>query len=307
MLFSRARFSAIFFVIFMLAGCAWLQFGAPENNSGASASAQNSDSTSGGDKDPTVASSAPRVYAFVNGQPLYYNMIEEAYRALEARAGADGTQPPPRQEFFQGYIDGTLLLQFANKNGLDKDPDYLEKLDELQRQLLVEHALEHSISQNLAATEAEIAQYHNDHPAEFETPQRIQVRHILVANREEAEAALARIRAGESFNTVAEEVSIHASRRLGGTLPPFARGTFNTAFEDAAFALKVGELSSVVRTDLGYHIIEKTAEIPAKRRTLDEAHSEIADRLLAQKKAAARDKFLEQLRSGARIELLATP
>ncbi|MFH0793345.1 MAG: peptidyl-prolyl cis-trans isomerase [bacterium] len=251
--------------------------------------------------------SAPRVYATVNGQPIEYNMIEQAYRERETQAAAEGVPAPAKQDFFQAYIDGTLLLQYAKKNGLDKDPAYLEKLDELQRQLLVEHALQRQISENVTVTDQEIEQYYNDHPAEFATPEKIQVRHILVATREEAEAALVRIRAGESFHDVAEEVSIHASRRLGGVLPPFARGANNPAFEEAAFALKVGELSSIVKTDLGYHIIEKTAEIPAKRRTLDEVRSEIVVKLLADKRAHARENFLGQLRAGSQIEVLTTP
>ena len=88
------------------------------------------------------------------------------------------------------------------------------------------------------------------------TAEQVHARHILVETREEAEAALARIKGGEDFSAVAAEVSIDTSNKdEGGDLGWFSRGRMVAEFEEAAFALQSGELSEVVETDFGFHII----------------------------------------------------
>jgi parvulin-like peptidyl-prolyl isomerase len=85
----------------------------------------------------------------------------------------------------------------------------------------------------------------------------IRVRHILVEQRYEAEDIEGRLKAGESFETLAQKFSRCPSSREGGDLGRFGRGRMVEAFEEAAFALQVGEVSSPVRTRFGYHLIKR--------------------------------------------------
>lgn len=88
------------------------------------------------------------------------------------------------------------------------------------------------------------------------TGEQVHARHILVQTREEAEQALARIRTGESFEAVAAELSTDDSNREnGGDLGWFSRGMMVDPFDQVAFALQPGELSDVVETTFGFHII----------------------------------------------------
>lgn len=85
---------------------------------------------------------------------------------------------------------------------------------------------------------------------------KVHAAHILVAEKYQAQALINRIEGGESFASVAKKFSLCPSGQGGGDLGYFGRGKMVKEFEDAAFALPVGELSQPVRTDFGWHVIK---------------------------------------------------
>ena len=143
------------------------------------------------------------------------------------------------------------------------------------------------------ATDAEVERYYKEHVAEFEKPRRVKVAHILVRvppvggseAEEKAKAkvleVLKRVRAGEDFAKLAKDVSEDpASAGSGGDLGYVARGEMVPAFEQAAFALKRGEVSQEpVRTPFGYHAIKVTDIQEGGRRPLKEVVAEIKEKL----------------------------
>jgi parvulin-like peptidyl-prolyl isomerase len=86
---------------------------------------------------------------------------------------------------------------------------------------------------------------------------KIRAAHILVKTEEAAKAILARLQAGESFSKLAMELSQCPSGKKGGDLGEFGRGQMVREFELAAFKLKKGEVSGLVKTPFGYHIIKR--------------------------------------------------
>lgn len=87
--------------------------------------------------------------------------------------------------------------------------------------------------------------------------EKIRCAHILVEKESLAKEILEKIKKGEAFSKLAEQYSIDGSRRRGGDLGLFGRGMMVREFENAAFALNKGEVSGIVRTQFGYHIIKR--------------------------------------------------
>ena len=88
-------------------------------------------------------------------------------------------------------------------------------------------------------------------------PSQVHCAHILVKSESEAKAVLERLKKGEKFSAVARAVSRCPSGKKGGDLGTFTRGKMVKEFESAAFALGKGEVSGVVKTQFGYHIIKR--------------------------------------------------
>ena len=82
--------------------------------------------------------------------------------------------------------------------------------------------------------------------------------HILAKTEKEAKVIMERLRKGEKFSKIAKEVSLCPSGKRGGDLGAFSKGKMVREFEKAAFALKKGQISPIVKTKFGYHIIKRT-------------------------------------------------
>ena len=88
-------------------------------------------------------------------------------------------------------------------------------------------------------------------------PNKIHCAHILVKTEKEVNKILERIKKGEKFSIIAKDVSICPSKKRGGDLGTFGRGQMVKEFEKAAFALNKGEISGIIKTQFGYHIIRR--------------------------------------------------
>ena len=88
-------------------------------------------------------------------------------------------------------------------------------------------------------------------------PDEIHCAHILVKIEKEAKAAMERLERGEKFANIAREISLCPSGKRGGDLGTFGRGRMVKEFEEAAFALQKGQISPIVKTKFGYHIVRR--------------------------------------------------
>lgn len=158
-------------------------------------------------------------------------------------------------------------------------------------------------------SQQEIQQYYSQHQAEYQVPEQAKVRHILVkagpgsddaAAREKAAAILKRIRAGANFADEAKKNSDDpGSKEQGGELGPLKRGATVPEFDKAAFSLPVGQVSDLVKTQFGYHILQVEERQTAHTRSLDEVRPIIEATLVRQKEAQAQSAFAQQLAAEA--------
>lgn len=156
-----------------------------------------------------------------------------------------------------------------------------------------------------AVTDAEMQTYYKDHQDEF-TADEVTAQHILVADKALAEKILTQLKAGANFAEMAAKYSIDTTTKdKGGSLGTFGRGQMVTEFEDAAFALKAGELSNVVKTKYGYHIILVTAKKQGLK-TYAEVKTTIQSTLENSALSTVYQKKIKELRKKYGVEYLKT-
>ncbi|HHO75180.1 MAG TPA: hypothetical protein ENN05_01985 [Deltaproteobacteria bacterium] len=167
-----------------------------------------------------------------------------------------------------------MLAWEARKQGLDKRPDIKVKLDNMIEQILA-HEIEQEIRETIKVDEKDIEGYYKDNQDTYSSPAKIKAFHILVDTKDEAESILKEIRGGADFKELARQRSKCPSAAKSGDLGWFERGKMDPSFEKAAFDLNKGEISDVVKSTFGYHLIKVDNIRPARTKTLDQARKTI--------------------------------
>ncbi|MBJ6751072.1 peptidylprolyl isomerase [Geomonas anaerohicana] len=187
--------------------------------------------------------------------------------------------------------------------------------DFTRKDIVINNFIEQKFTAKAAATDAEAKKFYEDNKNQyFMQPEGVRASHILVSvdekatpeerkrAKEKAEALLKRVKAGEDFAAVAKAESSCPSASQGGDLGAFGRGEMVPAFEKAAFALKTGEVSGVVESEFGYHIIKVTDKQEAGAEKFDNVKDKIADFLKRQKVQQEVTSLVEQLKKTAKIQ-----
>jgi len=256
---------------------------------------------------PNLQDESGEILVRIGVKGITRDEFEKRYTEYLLAAETDEEKKITKQEFFQNLILEELLWHYAQREEIDKDPEFRALVNRTKEKLLLEYILKKKLSEKIKVMKEEVAWYYNERMEDFTKPTRIQVRHILTATFEEAEEAVRRLEQGEDFGDVARDMSIHASRDVGGQLPPFSRGTYNKDFEDAAFSLKVGQRSPIIKTELGYHIIEKTGETQRTVTPFEEVKELIRTRIMREKRQRALESFFRRLRTETSVEILEQP
>ncbi|HEU0265647.1 MAG TPA: peptidylprolyl isomerase [Geobacterales bacterium] len=189
-------------------------------------------------------------------------------------------------------------------------------LDQLVRKsIVISNYIEQEIASKVTVSADDAKKFYDDNQDKFKMPESIRASHILVAvdasaskedkekSRKLAEDILKRVKKGEDFAEVAKKESKCPSATVGGDLGYFAQGQMVPPFEEAAFKLKVGEISDVVETKFGYHIIKVTDKKPAGTTPFDEVKERIMEYLKGQQIQKAIMQRVEELHKGAKITI----
>lgn len=215
--------------------------------------------------------------------------------------------PENKVKLLQKLIQERVLASDARRAGIDRDPGVREQLDIMTNNQLTSVFLKREVADKISVSDAEARIYYQLHKDDYKTPESVRVRHILVkadkgsnedtlkATREKAESVLKRIRAGEDFATVAAEVSDDTgSKGKGGDLGFFTKGKMVPEFETAAFGLKPGEVSALVETKYGFHILKCEEIKTAGVMPFEEAKQGIMERVARDTKAARIKEYVDR-------------
>ncbi|MEI7899960.1 MAG: peptidylprolyl isomerase [bacterium] len=179
----------------------------------------------------------------------------------------------------------------------------------------VDKLVEKAVAGVAEPTENDIQAHFEAHQDDFKTGERVLAQHILITpdgdtatSKDEAkakiEAICERVRGGKDF---ADEAAVHSmcpSGKEGGSLGWFSRGMMVPEFDTAAFALKDGEVSEIIETQFGYHIIYKTAHEEAGEADFDLAREQIRDLIRHARRGEAMTAYAEELKAKATIEFV---
>lgn len=254
--------------------------------------------------DPAVGANADgsRVVATVGNEKILEADVEALMQEIPEQARQQYTSPEGRRELVSGLAEIKMLSLEAKKQGLDKSPEMARRIKLMGEQLLA-RKLATSTMEKISVSEEDISAYYNSKPQEFVTGPRAKLSHILVDSEKEALSVLARLKKGEDFAALARELSICPSSQRGGDLGWASRGMMVPEFEKVAFALEKGQLSEVVKTSFGYHVIRCDDIEPQRQVTLDEARGKIEQQLRAQKSEEAIQSLVERVKKDYPVAL----
>lgn len=186
----------------------------------------------------------------------------------------------------------------------------------IRKNIVIDNLLQKEVLEKISVTEADAKQFYDKNQDKFKVPEQTRASHILLGAdqkasaedkkkaKEKAEAIRKRIVAGEDFAAVATSESTCPSAAKGGDLGYFSKGQMVPAFEEAAFSLKPGQISNVVETQFGYHIIKVTDRKQAETIKFNDVKKKIEDYLKGQQAQKPIAEYIENLRKGAKIEML---
>ena len=235
------------------------------------------------------------VLAQVNGKPITNEDVERFIRALGPQ-GQAYRSPQGRAAVLEQLIAQRLFLLDAQRNLMEREPEFKEQLAAVKEQLLMEYAIAKTV-QNVKLSEADVRKYYDDNASEFAGEATVNASHILVDTEEKANEILAKINAGEiSFEDAAAEFSSCPSKANGGNLGDFGRGQMVPEFDTACFEMQVGELRGPVKTQFGYHIIKLNSQSEAKPLTFEEVHDQLYAKMYQEKQQAAYQSKINQLK-----------
>ncbi len=210
----------------------------------------------------------------------------------------------------QTHLGGKARMKaFMANNGFTRD----QMKERIRKGLIVHRLLKREVFRSIRVSEAEMQAFYNRHPEFFKRDEQIRARHLLIAVpdwKDEAgrEQALNRIlalekqiREGMPLGAVALGNSDCPSSKRGGDLGYFTRNQMIQAFSDAAFALQPGDVSQVVETRFGYHLIELIDRQPPSQMAYKNVRDKIELTLRRNKEKAAADAYLRRLKHKARI------
>jgi len=237
---------------------------------------------------PTAAKpAAPEgdVIATYAGNRLDAARVTKEMERLPAPSRAYLQAPDRKKQFVENMILNELLYAEGQKQGYDKDEDIDRQVNDLRRRLVVQRVVR-EFQKPPEITDEQAKKYYDDNPNLYSSTQ-IRASHILVKDEAQAREIRDQLKADPSkFAEIAKEKSTDkTSGAKGGDLGMFGQGRMVPEFERAAFALKPNEISDIVKTQYGYHIILVVERKEGERRPFDQVKEQI--------KATLRNKAIQ--------------
>jgi len=235
------------------------------------------------------------VVATYQGHTLTSGRIAQEFERLPAPSRTYLAAPERKRQFVENLVVNDLLYAEGTQAGYDKDAEITRQVDDLRKRLIVQRVMR-KYQTPPTITDDEVKAQYDQNPILYSTTQ-VHASHILVKDEDTARQLLAEVKAHpEKFADLAREKSTDTvSGRKGGDLGTFSPGRMVPEFDKVAFALHPGEISDVVKTQYGYHIIMVSERKDGEPKPFDQVKEQI--------RAALRNKTIQEQVQGHLDEL----
>ncbi|WP_333859579.1 peptidylprolyl isomerase [Clostridium sp.] len=207
-----------------------------------------------------------------------------------------------RKQLLDEMISFELFYNYGKEIELEKNKDYLVKLEMAKKELLIQETIS-KIMENIKVSNKEVEDYYTSNKSMYKKPENVTAKHILVDSFEKATQISNEIEKGLSFEDAAKKYSSCPSKSEGGNLGTFTKGQMVPEFEAAAFQLEIGVLSKPVKTQFGYHLIKVENKEKDSIKSFDEVKNAIENGLLQEKRTLEYSKCINNLKDKYPIEI----
>jgi len=279
---------------------------------------------------PAVAPVSPdvRIVATLDGDPITLAEFQERF----FRAGYKPEQAAElevKEDFLNRLIERKMLLREAQRkrikiglpeinkriatlsdeNGKDVKEmlssmgiDFEKWKSDIWEDMMIERLLAREVNRRVDVSPSEVRRYYNTHPVEFEKPEQVRARQIVVATEEEARKVMERLKETNDFAGLAREKSTAPEAENGGDLGYFALGDMPLEF-NVVFSLPKGGISGIVKSPYGFHIFKLEDRRGPGKVDFEKAYKQIAEKLRREKEDSRYKQWLAQLRARTKFEV----
>ena len=209
-----------------------------------------------------------------------------------------------KDQFLQSLINRHLLLQEAKRKNLQESETVKRLIERAKEEIMIQGLLDRGISDRVEVTDSEIENHYQENRDNYTEPSMIRASHILVDSELIAIKVQEDLKYGANFADLAREYSLDIpTKDKGGDLGYFAKGELVPAFEQACEKLEAGEVSDIVKTDLGYHIIKIFDKKEPTPKSLEQVKDTIESELLFEKQTRLYENLLQGLREKQNVRI----
>lgn len=204
-----------------------------------------------------------------------------------------------RKNLLNRIVELKVVAVEARRQGLDKTQAVLDNIDQMLSRIYM-----NNLKDSVEVAEDEIRKFYDENKENYFQKEQVKASHILVKTEEEAKAVLEELKGGKEFGEIAVAKSVCPSKAKAGDLGWFERGRMVPEFEKVAFELKKDEISGVVKSQFGYHVIKTTDKKDGYQKDLAEVTGEIRQRLEQEKLGKLIQSTVERLKKEQKVEIM---
>ncbi|MEK9657916.1 MAG: peptidylprolyl isomerase [bacterium] len=237
-------------------------------------------------------------------------LFNQRLQQLPEQVRAQFSTKERRDNMLDQLINEELLYMSAKTSEIDKTQAYMDtlqkakqQLDLLKRQTMITELIKQKVRTEATVKPEDVKAYFTQNASQFAKYEKRSASHILVKTRKEALRLMTQLKKGTSFEKLAAQHSLDPTGKQGGSLGWFTRGQLEKSFEDTVFSMtKEGQISSVVKTQFGYHIIKLDGVELVPARTFAEVKSQIEKLLYSNLQRKGLDDYITKLKETYKVE-----